>query len=440
MIKLPADEFPAWSRYIYQLCGIYLDSSKIYLIETRFAAILTETGCRSYQELFNKAKGDTSHALPRKIIDAITTNETSFFRDASPFELLQYKILPDLIDHRTQNAGNDRAPIPLRIWSAASSTGQELYSIAIVLKELIPNPERYSTRLFGTDISDRALATASLGAFNKVEIERGLPLEKLSRYFEPRDQTWRVKDELRAMTSFKKFNLMDDPKPFGKFDIILCRNVAIYFTEADRTKLFARLASALEPDGYLIIGSTESLANISDLFEPRRYLRSVYYQLKGAIAHGPAARASNTVTANSTIAGGKSPTAKPAGSLVMFTTQTPRNSAPTNSPPASAPPAATRPAPPVVEAPPPAPRPAPAPPAPPSPPPASVAPRTAAPAPPAPPIAPRPAAPAIPRPAGSQPLPAARPLGPGSLPGGGSKSAIPRLPGARPALAPLGGR
>ena len=144
MIKLPAEEFPAWSRYIYQLCGIHLDSSKMYLIETRFSSLLVDLGCRSYQELFNKAKSDGTHVTARRIVDAITTNETSFFRDASPFELLQYKILPDLIDHRTQQAGNDRAPIPIRIWSAAASTGQELYSIAIVLRELIPNPERFT--------------------------------------------------------------------------------------------------------------------------------------------------------------------------------------------------------------------------------------------------------------------------------------------------------
>lgn len=434
MIKLPAEEFPAWSRYIYQLCGIHLDSSKMYLIETRFSSLLVDLGCRSYQELFNKAKSDGTHVTARRIVDAITTNETSFFRDASPFELLQYKILPDLIDHRTQQAGNDRAPIPIRIWSAAASTGQELYSIAIVLRELIPNPERFTLRLFGTDISDRALATASMGAFNKVEIERGLPLEKLSRYFEPRGQTWRVKDELRAMTSFKKFNLMEDPKPFGKFDIILCRNVAIYFTEQDRSALFGRLASVLEPDGYLLIGSTESLANISDQFEPRRYLRSVYYQLRGA---NPVANPHGTSGAASV----PPPPARTPGPNVKFTTAPRHTLVTTTAAPATSTSTATVIATTTPRATPPPARPvmtasAPPPPAPPvvvvaAPPPA-----------PAPTPAPRPVpGPAIPRPGIPQPLAAARPIGAGSIPGNGSKSAIPRLPGAaRPALAPLGRR
>lgn len=279
MIRLPPEEFPAWSRYIYSLCGVYLEATKAYLIETRLSPLLETVQCRNYADLFLKARSDSTGALPRKIVDAITTGETSFFRDASPFELLQHKILPELIDRRTARAGGS-GQIPIRIWSAACSTGQEVYSIAMVLKELQLNTPRYALRLLGTDISDKAVATASRGTFGKIEIERGLPPETLRRHFEPNCSTWKIKDEIRAMAAFRTFNLMGDLRTLGRFDIIFCRNVAIYFTESDRAALFARMAAVLEPDGYLIIGSTESIAGLCPMFESKRYLRSTFYQLR----------------------------------------------------------------------------------------------------------------------------------------------------------------
>lgn len=168
----------------------------------------------------------------------------------------------------------------LKIWSAASSTGQELYSIAIVLQELLGDLSKYSIKLVGTDISDAAVAQASSGKYNKFEIERGLARDKLTKYFTSVGQTWKVNDQIRAMANFRKFNLMSPFIGLGKFDIVLCRNVAIYFTLEDRKKLFNKIADVLEPDGYLIIGSTESLTGICPRFIPKRHLRSIFYQLK----------------------------------------------------------------------------------------------------------------------------------------------------------------
>jgi chemotaxis protein methyltransferase CheR len=168
----------------------------------------------------------------------------------------------------------------LKIWSAASSTGQELYSVAIVLQELLKDLSKYSIKLMGTDISDAAVAQASAGKYNKFEIERGLARDKLAKYFKPMGQMWKVDDHLRAMVNFRKFNLMTPFTGLGKFDIILCRNVAIYFTMEDRKKLFNKIADVLEPDGYLIIGSTESLTGVCPRFIPKRHLRSIFYQLK----------------------------------------------------------------------------------------------------------------------------------------------------------------
>jgi chemotaxis protein methyltransferase CheR len=279
MIKDKTDDIKEISKYILDISGINLDESKAYLIETRLGGLIKEYECSSYKELRSKAETDSNKTIENKIIDAISTNETLFFRDREPFEVLQHKILPDLIDRRTEKASG-LLPIPIRIWSAACSTGQEAYSIAIVLKELLPDLKKYNVRLFGTDISDSAIAQASYGTYNKFEIERGLSKGKLEKYFIPNGGNWKISDEIRAMVSFNKGNIL---KPFAgveKLDIIFCRNVAIYFDLEERKKLFENIASVLEPDGFLIVGSTESLTGICPIFEPKRYLRTIYYQLK----------------------------------------------------------------------------------------------------------------------------------------------------------------
>jgi chemotaxis protein methyltransferase CheR len=278
MLKITPEEIKLITRYIYEISGIHLDESKKYLLETRLNGIAEEQGCSSYQEFYKKAKADASKGIERKIIDAISTNETLFFRDTGPFELLQHKIFPELIDAKASKSS--MLNTNLKVWSAASSTGQELYSVAIVLQELLKDLSKYSIKLLGTDISDAAIAQASAGKYNKFEIERGLARDKLNKYFSPQGQMWKVNDQLRAMVNFRKFNLMTPFTGLGKFDIVLCRNVAIYFTLEDRKKLFHKIAEVLEPDGYLIIGSTESLTGICPRFIPKRHLRSIFYQLK----------------------------------------------------------------------------------------------------------------------------------------------------------------
>lgn len=275
MIKIAPAELKLISQYIQAITGIYLDQSKSYLFETRLSSIAEAYGCKSYQELHSKAKQEPSKKIEKEIIDAITTNETLFFRDKGPFELLQHKILPEIIDLRaSQSAMKPR----IKIWSAASSTGQELYSIAIIIKELLKESSDYFFTLLGTDISDAAVAQASYGKYNRFEIERGLDKRYLQKYFTLLGDSWKVKDEVRAMVNFKKVNLMQPLNGIGKFDIIFCRNVAIYFTLEDRKKLFNKLADNLAEDGFLIIGSTESLTGVCPRFVPKRHLRSIFYQ------------------------------------------------------------------------------------------------------------------------------------------------------------------
>lgn len=276
MIRLRPEERQSVSSYIHSICAITLDQTKDYLIEGRLSGVLEEIGCGSFTELMSRARADTHGAVKRRIIDEITTNETLFFRDTSPFELLRHKIIPEIIDRR----GRSSLAVPLRIWSAACSTGQEIYSIAILLRELLGDLSRYNIRLTGTDISDQAVSRASLGIFTQIEVERGLnPADRdqnLVRYA----GGWKIRDEIRAMVSFRRMNLMEDFSSLGKFDAVFCRNVAIYFSEADRVSLFSRIGRTLEPDGYLVIGAMESITGICPQFESKRHLRSVFYQLR----------------------------------------------------------------------------------------------------------------------------------------------------------------
>ncbi|MGA2600858.1 MAG: protein-glutamate O-methyltransferase CheR [Bryobacteraceae bacterium] len=278
MIKLLPEERQTVAQYIYSVCAIALDQSKDYLIESRLSGVMAETGATSFTQLVSRAKNDANGSLRRRIIDEITTNETLFFRDSAPFDLLRYKIIPEIIDRRAKSS----AAIPIRIWSAACSTGQELYSIAIVLRELLGDLRGYNVRLLGTDISDNAVARASEGIFSQIEIDRGLTPSARDKSFVPHPRGWKIRDEIRAMVSFRKLNLMEDFSSLGNFDIVFCRNVAIYFNERDRLSLFNRIEQRLDGNGYLVIGSMESLSTSAPQFESKRHLRSVYYQLKGA--------------------------------------------------------------------------------------------------------------------------------------------------------------
>jgi chemotaxis protein methyltransferase CheR len=277
--RLEGNEFSLWSSYIYSTTRISLDASKGYLVETRLSSLMRDTGSRSYRELLDKVQGDTSGGLKRKVVGAITTNETSFFRDTSPFELLRQKILPDLVDVRAKQLGRAK-PLTLRVWSAACSTGQEVYSTAIVCKETLGDLSKYDIRILGTDISDKVVAQASYGKYTRLELDRGLTPEKLNAYFRPDGPDFKVSDPIRALTSFRTLNLLEPLAFPSRFDIVFCRNVAIYFSEADKRQLFDSISRVMAPDGYLIIGATETLTGVSSRLDPRRYLRSIYYQPK----------------------------------------------------------------------------------------------------------------------------------------------------------------
>lgn len=270
---LTAWETVAFTRFIHELTGMVLDRSKTYLVETRLGGLLSALGCGTYSELFYKVRNDA--ALKNTVIDRITTQDTGFFRDQGVFEMLQLEILPRLIEARRQYPGQPR--VSLRIWSAGCSTGQEVYSIAIALKDLLGDLSPYAFEIVGTDISQAAVDKASAGIYSTFEIERGLSPAALLRHFKTEGDQFRVSDELRSLVSFRKLNLHEEFGSLGRWDIIFCRNVAVDFSEADKKNLFDRFHTALLPGGALVIGSTEALLGLCPQYTARRHLRSVFY-------------------------------------------------------------------------------------------------------------------------------------------------------------------
>jgi chemotaxis protein methyltransferase CheR len=271
-MKVTSNDLVAVSRFVRKLCGLVLDDSKGYLIESRLRSIAEDAGCSSYEELCHKAQANL--ALQSQVIDAITTQETLFFREQASFNALAHKAIPEAIDARADT------PFPkrLRVWSAACSTGQEPYSIAMVLRGLLPDVDSWDVNILATDISVSALAKASKGRYTTQEIERGLDPKMLARHFQKESGGWRVKEELRYMIRFDRRNLLQSFTDLGPFDIIFCRNVAIYFDTDVRRDLFNRLADRLVPNGYLFVGSAESLDQLDPRFVPQLHCRSIYYQ------------------------------------------------------------------------------------------------------------------------------------------------------------------
>ncbi len=273
-MPLNASELEAVCDLVEQLCGISLDASKDYLIESRLGPILNSEKLASYAQLVARARSLVETSLRQKIIDAITTQETLFFRDQSPFDALKFKALPELIDARIHTPNPKR----LRIWSAASSTGQEPYSLAMVLHEMISDIHTWDIQIIATDICDEAISRASRGWYSELEVDRGLPANLKNKYFRPNAGGWQVNDSLRALVSFRKLNLLEPFPSLYPVDIIFCRNVAIYFEKPKREELFRRFKKVLAGDGYLFVGASESLIELGPEFQPMAHCRSTFYR------------------------------------------------------------------------------------------------------------------------------------------------------------------
>ena len=246
------DDFLFYKSLLQEKSGLFLTPEKTYLLSTRLTPLSKTLGYASLEEYTRFLRHAGDQAAHDIVIQAMTTNETSFFRDIKPFQLLRSKLLPWAMDRR-------KGKKALRIWSAACSTGQEAYSIAMILRELGEQTEEWNLEILGTDIADSVLQQAQSGIFNNFEIQRGLSMPQIVRNFTQAGNMWTVKDELRRFVRFRKFNLLDSPSRLGAFDIIFCRNVLIYFDQETKLQVLRSLYMALPDDGILLLGSCENV-------------------------------------------------------------------------------------------------------------------------------------------------------------------------------------
>jgi len=246
--------------------GLVLTPDQGYMLETRLGPLLKREGLPGIDALAQRLKDPRATALAEAVTEALTTNESSFFRDGKPFEHLR-GVLPGLIAAR----GPGQA---LRIWSAACSTGQEAYSVAMLLAELGPAGRR--AEIVGTDIAQEVLARARDGGFTQFEVQRGLPARLLVTHFRQEAGRWRIAPELRAMVRFERFNLLSDLRTLGRFDVIFCRNVLIYFDTPTKARVLEAMAAQLAPDGVLYLGGAETVLGLTGMLAPVAGQRGVY--------------------------------------------------------------------------------------------------------------------------------------------------------------------
>jgi chemotaxis protein methyltransferase CheR len=248
--------------------GIVINPLKTSQIATRLAPVARRFGFRNPDELLRELP-HAHESMLRPVMEAMTTNDTWFFRDRSPFEQFREIVLPDLMSRRSRSK-------KLRIWCAAASTGQEVYSLAMLLQEAGLTNDGWAIELVASDISSECIARAKEGLYTSFEVQRGLNIKRLIAHFTQEGDRWRVSDTLRRMVKFRTFNLLDDYGWFGEIDVIFCRNVLLYFEPQTKTRILDRLAETLCPDGYLVVGTAEIPHEVSSAFELLPDSRGLY--------------------------------------------------------------------------------------------------------------------------------------------------------------------
>ena len=249
--------------------GLVLSADKQYLVESRLLPIARKAGLGGLGELVSTLKRSDADVLMTRVVEAMTTNETFFFRDKTPFENFRSAVLPALLAAR-------RTSRTIRIWCAASSTGQEPYSLAMLLKEMEGDVAGWRIDLIATDLSNDVLAKARHGIYSQFEVQRGLPIKLLIKYFAQTGDMWQIAPEIRAMVKFQQLNLLSDLSRLGTFDLIFCRNVLIYFDQEAKTGMLNRLGRAIAGDGYLVLGAAETVVGLTDSFRTVPDLRGLY--------------------------------------------------------------------------------------------------------------------------------------------------------------------
>jgi chemotaxis protein methyltransferase CheR len=281
-MDLSPPTFDELRRLIHRLCGLALADDKLYLVRHRLEPLVRKSGCQSFDQFRQRLASGEALQWQEAIIEAMTTQETSFFRDRHPFEALRRLVLPELVSAASTGPRN-AATAKIRLWCAGAATGQEPYSLAILLHEyaaaqrsLGVRPDDFS--ILATDVSTNALATAMAGQYDRWQISRGLSNAELHQFFEPRDEQWAVRPPIRKLVEFRRVNLVQSFLGLGTFDVILCRNVLIYFDEETRRRICDQFHAMLADGGWLILGSAENLYGISERFQSERFDHTLLYR------------------------------------------------------------------------------------------------------------------------------------------------------------------
>lgn len=272
--ELDTKDYDQFRKFLETQSGIVLGENKMYLVKSRLGPLMSRFEIETLSELVRRSMSISERALRSAVLDAMTTNETLWFRDVYPFELLKTRLFPEFA----------RLNRPLKIWCAASSSGQEPYSIGMSFleyKQRNPGVMPAGIQIIGTDISNRVLEQSKLAEYDNLSLARGLSEERKRRFFEPADNNkLRVKKEVRDLVSFRHLNLLDSYSLLGKFDIIFCRNVLIYFSPEIKKKILSQFRSSLVPDGYLVLGASESISGLSEDYKMIRCNPGIIYQRK----------------------------------------------------------------------------------------------------------------------------------------------------------------
>ncbi|QPJ66036.1 MAG: protein-glutamate O-methyltransferase CheR [Candidatus Nitrohelix vancouverensis] len=266
-------DFEFISKIVRDNSAIVLEAGKEYLVESRLSPLLNSEKLGSYEELVKKMRNDVSRTLVGKVVEAMTTNETSFFRDIHPFEVLKSAIIPELIQKR-------EATRELNIWCGASSSGQEPFSIAMMLKENFPKLNNWKLYFMASDISKEMQTRCKQGIFSQLEINRGLPAALMVKYFQRNGTSWQIKPEIQNMVDFQIMNLSGSWPMIPKLDLVMMRNVLIYFDVPTKKLILGKVRNLLKPDGYLFLGAAETTLNLDENFERMNFKQSGCYRLK----------------------------------------------------------------------------------------------------------------------------------------------------------------
>ncbi len=278
---LSSGAFETFATLLKSRSGLVIGPDKLYLLETRLAPILKREQLRDLPTLAERLRAPGAEALIRQVVEAMTTNETFFFRDDKPFQHFRSQALPRLLASRPAGA-------PLRVWSAASSSGQEAYSIAMIVSECRASIGDRRIEIVGTDLARDEVARARQGLYTQFEVQRGLPVQMLMRHFRKEENGWRISEAIRAMVQYREWNLLADLRPLGQFDVVFCRNVLIYFDQPTKAKVLEAVARQMPADGLLYLGGAETVLGVTGRFAPLATERGVY-GLVAASAQRPAA-------------------------------------------------------------------------------------------------------------------------------------------------------